>query len=163
MTDDRETELSATTGPGQTVVWIDSEEAVVVRWREGAANVERLESDVPPHHRSTGNVRHQPSIRHGGGGAPQSAEEPHRHEHLERFVQSVLRTLPEVDDVDVVGPGRVHEQLAMRLRDDDRRHARRRVVSTEASGPMTEPQLIARARARAGEAPRRRQVGRNGA
>jgi hypothetical protein len=64
--------------PALTLVWIDAREAVVVRWVAGTSVVERIESDVPAHHRATGHVRHDPNVRHGGGGVSQTAGEPHR-------------------------------------------------------------------------------------
>lgn len=161
MTQNRESELAATTGPGQTLVWVDSESATVVHWRNEEPIIEHLESDVPAHHRSTGHVRHNPSIRHGGGGGvPQTADEAHRHEHLERFLETVSQAIPELDDVEIIGPAETHEKLAALVREQDRRHSRSRLVDSAAATRMTEPQLIARIRAFAGEAPRRRKVGR---
>ncbi|HSL76351.1 MAG TPA: hypothetical protein VK867_05360, partial [Candidatus Limnocylindrales bacterium] len=49
------------------LVWIDAREATIVRVSGDGATVRRLESEVPAHHRSTGHVRHEPSVRHGGG------------------------------------------------------------------------------------------------
>ena len=48
------------------LVWIDSHEAIVVRWEDDQARIERVQSDVPDHHAATGHVRHDPAIRHGG-------------------------------------------------------------------------------------------------
>ena len=45
-----------------TLVWIDAREAVIVRWHDDRAHLERLDSDVPAHHRATGNVRHDPAV-----------------------------------------------------------------------------------------------------
>ena len=161
MNDDRETELAASTGPGQTIVWIDSDNAIVVHWRDESAVVERFESEVPAHHRSTGHVRHVATIRHGGGGGvSQTADEAHRHEHLGRFLEQIAEAIPDADDVEVIGPAATHEKLAAILRETDRHQGRTRVVDSASSPRLTEPQLIARVRAFAGEAPKRRIVGR---
>ena len=63
------------------LVWIDREHAVLARW-EGGPRVERVVSDVPPRHESTGHVRFDPSMRHGGGGAAQDKIERDRLGHL---------------------------------------------------------------------------------
>jgi hypothetical protein len=141
-----------------TLVWIDAREAIVVRWVAGASQLERLESEVPARHRGTGHVRHDPNVRHGGGG-PQGAGEPHRLEHLARFLERVAGALPERDDLLILGPGSVHERLAKLVREQDRRHRVTRVVSCVAAEPLTRGQLVERLRLAAGEDPRRRTVG----
>ena len=141
-----------------TLVWIDAREAVIVRMQGDRPRIERVESEVPPHHRATGHVRHDPAIRHGGGG-PQSAGEPHRIEHLNRFVGAIANRLAVDDDLLVLGPGTVHERLARDLSESDGHHGRRRAVACQTSPPLTDRQLIARSRRFAGAEPRRRSVG----
>jgi hypothetical protein len=141
-----------------TLVWIDAREAVIVRWADDRSRVERIMSDVPAHHRATGHVRHDPAVRHGGG-RPQTAGEPHRLEHLRRFVEDIAdRTAPE-DDLLILGPGVVHERLARRIRETDHDREGSRIVSCRPAAPATDRQLIARLRLFAGAAPRRRAVG----
>jgi len=142
-----------------TLVWIDARGAVIVRWRGNRARVEREESIVPDHHRATGHVRHDPAVRHGGGGAPQTADEPHRLEHLARFVDQVASRLPPDDDLVILGPGTVREHLERHVRETDERHGRSRGISCEASPRLTDRQLIARVRHTAGADPLRRTVG----
>jgi hypothetical protein len=144
---------------GRTLVWIDAREAVIVRWLDARAQVERLSSDVPAHHRSTGHVRHDPSVRHGGGGPQQTAGEPNRLEHLGRFVEQIASRIPPDDDLLILGPGTVREHLERRVRDLDEHHQRSRAISAEATSRLTDRQLIARLRQFAGEEPRRRTVG----
>lgn len=140
------------------LVWIDAREAVIVRWAEGASSVERVESDVPAHRRSTGHVRHDPLVRHGGGGAPQSAGDPHRLEHLDRFVEEVAARLARDEDVLLLGPGTVHERLEARLRDLDASERRSRLVAARHATPLTERQLVAELREHLGAGARRRQA-----
>jgi hypothetical protein len=142
-----------------TLVWIDAREAVIVRWQDDRARLERVESEVPAHHRTTGHVRHDPTVRHGGGGSPQTADEPHRLEHLERFVREVAHRLAPDDDLLIIGPGTVHERLERHLSESDRHHGRHRDIACEASPPLTDRQLIARLRVFAGAEPPRRTVG----
>ena len=142
-----------------TLVWIDSEEAVIVRILEGSPRVERIESTVPPHHRATGHVRHDPGVRHGGGGRAQDAGEPHRLEHLRQFIAEVTNRLPLGDNLLILGPGTVHERLAGHLARRPDQHGRHGEIVREASPPLTDRQLVARLRRFAGEAPRRRYVG----
>jgi hypothetical protein len=142
-----------------TLVWIDAREAIVVRWVAGTSVMERIDSDVPAHHRTTGHVRHRPNVRHGGGGVPQTAGEPHRLEHLTRFLDAVADVLPDEDDLLIMGPGTVHEHLARLVGKRDRQHRVVRVITSEAAAPMTSGQLVARLRRSMGDEPRRRTVG----
>jgi hypothetical protein len=148
-------------GPERSValVWLDSREATVARWVAGAIGVEHVRSDVPPHRRSTGHVRHDPSFRHGGGGAPQTAGDPRRLEHLTRFLDDVAQRLPVDADLLLLGPGVVHERLARELRERDAHRRLDRQIRCEAAGRLTPRQLVARLRSEAGVASRRRTVG----
>jgi hypothetical protein len=142
-----------------TLVWIDSREAIIVRWQNGSAEVGRVESEVPAHRRATGHVRHDPTFRHGGGGSPQTAGEPHRLEHLKRFVAQVANRLQPGDDLLILGPGTVHERLQRHLAHSDSHHGRHRDIASGDSARLTDRQLIARLRAFAGAETRRRTVG----
>lgn len=139
-------------------MWIDAESASVTRWRDGVETI-RLVSDVPVHRRSTGHVRHDAGIRHGGGGAPQSAGEPHRLEHVRRFLELVAGVIPLDQDVEILGPGTMRYRLTVLLREhDERLHEQgheRRQVHTAAATRLTARQLAARARELNGAAPRR--------
>jgi hypothetical protein len=142
---------AAVPGTGQalvpaTVVWIDSREALILRWNDGAASIERIESEVPAHRKSTGHVAHSPSIRHGGGGSSQTADEPHRHEHMTRFIQAVGGHLPADERLVILGPGTVRDALERSLRVDDARHHRARSVSAEPAPRLTPRRLVERLR-----------------
>ena len=159
------TEPTATRAPvvsgtdhAAVLVWIDAREAVIVRWTDEGSSVDRVFSTVPAHRRSTGHVRHDPLTRHGGG-APQTAGEPHRLEHLERFVQKVADHLVGDGDVVLVGPGTVHERLEAHLREMDSQHRRSRSIDTRRTGRLSERQLVAQLREHIGASPRRRRVG----
>lgn len=142
-----------------TLVWIDAREAIIVRGLDGAVRLERIESDVPAHHRATGHVRHDPGVRHGGGGPPQTAGEPRRLEHLARFLDAVAARLPGDEDLLLLGPGIVREHLARQITETDERHRVARNIVCEAAPPMTRRQLVARFRRAMGEEPRRLTVG----
>jgi len=142
-----------------TLVWIDAREAVIIRWHDDEVDVERLESGVPAHHRSTGHVRHDPTVRHGGGGPAQTADEPRRLEHLARFIERVTARLPADDAVLIVGPGTVRARLERHVREADDQHGRTRRISASSSAPQTLAQLVARLRHAVGDDPPRRRVG----
>jgi len=137
-----------------TLVWIDSEEAIIIRWAD-RATVERIRSDVPGRHRSTGHVRVDPTVRHGSGAGPEDAERARR-ARLAAFIQNVAGHLPPDGDVHVVGPGMVRERLERSLRADDRRLGRRRNVHAAPAERLTEQELVAHVRELAGDAPKRR-------
>jgi hypothetical protein len=151
----------ATDGPRPrevTLVWIDTREAIVVRWVDAEPVSERIESDVPAHHRATGHVRHDPSGCHGGG-PPRAAGEQHRLEHLARFLDTVADVLPDEDDLLLLGPGTVHEHLARLIRKRDGLNPRKRSIAVESATRKTRGQLVAYLRRARGEEPRRRTVG----
>jgi hypothetical protein len=142
-----------------TLVWIDARQAVIVRWHDDQADVERVDSEVPAHRRATGHIRHDPAVRHGGGGGSQTAGEPHRLEHLARFVEQIAHRLPPDEDLLILGPGTVREHLERSVRDMDEHGAHSRAVSCEASPRRTDRQLVARLRHLMGVEARRRTVG----
>jgi hypothetical protein len=137
-----------------TLVWIDTEEAIIVRW-DDRATVERLHSDVEGRHRSSGHVRTRPGV-HGPGSHPDAeALERVRREHLRQFLEEVADHVPGGGDVTVVGPGIVRHRLEAELRADDRRHGRHRHVRSASADRVTEQELVARVRALAGDPPKR--------
>jgi hypothetical protein len=129
-----------------TLVWIDSRQALIVRWQDGRGLVERLVSDVPAHRRSTGEMGPDPSV------------ETQRLDHLERFVASVAQRLPADDDVLLLGPGTVRGHLERHLRSADHGRDRPRGLFSEAAAAMTERQLVARLRDEIGVPARRRRA-----
>jgi hypothetical protein len=141
-----------------TLVWIDAREAIIVRHRDERTSLVRLTSDVPAHHRATGHVRHDPVVRHGGGG-PQTAGEPRRLEHLGRFVTEVSDRLTHDDDLIVIGPGTVRVRLVRRLRASDEHHGRQRTIRCEAAPRLSDRRLVARLYRATGVDPRRHTVG----
>lgn len=134
----------------RTLVWIDAERAVIVRW-DGAPTLTRIESEVPSHRRLGGYVGHDPSLRTMGSPPP----DRHREEHMRHHLRTVADVVVWTDDVEVIGPGTVHEHLATLLRVEDRIHGRTRSVLDAPAGLFTEAQLVARVRASAGDPPKR--------
>jgi hypothetical protein len=126
-----------------TLVWIDSRQALIVRWQDGRGLVERLASDVPAHRHSTGEMGPDPSL------------ETQRLDHLARFLAQVAQRLPADDDVLLLGPGTVRSHLEKHLHAADHGRERPRTVVSEPATPMTERQLIARLRREIGAPPRR--------
>lgn len=142
------------------LVWLDAATAVVALWVDGPT-IERLTSDVPSRHRSTGHLRHDPAVRHGGGGPATDLIDHDRAERRRAFVRQVAGHVPDQADVWILGPGGTREELAAWLESLDRRAGRSRTVTTQPSGRLTERQLVARLRELSGSAPRRRVVGRH--
>jgi len=137
------------------LVWIDSHEAIVVRWEDGQARIDRVTSEVPDQHRSTGHIRHDPAVRHGGSAA-QDVLEARRQAYVARFVKDVTGRLPEDADLTVLGPGETHEHLLHSVRAADTDHHRGRRVVGRRSSHKTDRQLVALLRELEGdEAPRR--------
>lgn len=138
-----------TTEP-RTLVWIDAERATIVRW-DGAPRLTRIESEVPTHRRLGGHVGRDPLLRAMGSPPP----DRHREEHMRHHLRTVADVLVGTDDVEVIGPGTVHEHLATLLRAEDRIHGRTRAVTATPAGLLSEAQLVARVRTAAGDPPKR--------
>lgn len=137
-----------------TLVWIDGRRAVVARQVSGRSVVVAIESNVPGRHRGRPHVRHDPLVRHGGGG--DSAEEARKDEQVARFLASVAGQVSPEDDVVVVGPGEIHDHLARQLRERDAHHGLARRVESSASDRLSERQLVTRLRTLNGDRPPRR-------
>jgi hypothetical protein len=138
-----------------TLVWIDSEEAIIVRWAD-RATVERVRSEARDHGFREGRGPVATSGRHGDGGT--DLAERARRDDLRLFVGDVADRVPPTDDVTVVGPGVLRGRLERTLRADDRRHGRRRQIHSAAADRLTEQELVARVRTLAGDEPPRRGV-----
>jgi hypothetical protein len=134
------------TTPQTTGVWISAASATIIRWGpEGVTIRERIDSLVPGRHRSTGRP---PTEDHPAG-------EGHRDEHMRAFFAQISAVVPVDDDLLLVGDGEVVEHFAQQVHaGHENRNASRR-VEVEKSGPLTEPQLLARIRAFAGSPARR--------
>jgi hypothetical protein len=145
-----------------TLVWLDANEAILLG-SEGPAGdgadppgVRRVRSQVPPHHRATGRVHHDPRIRSGGGADPDDLVERRREHLIGVYLREVVGLVPPDGRVVIVGPGPVHGRMAAELRAVDVRHRRTRPIETAAAGPLTERQLRARWRELDGSPPERR-------
>lgn len=138
----------------RALVWVDTREAIIVRWAEEQARIDRVTSEVPAQHRSMGHVRHDPAVRHGGGRA-QEAEAARRQEYLHRFLKEVVHRVPAATDLTVLGPGTIHEHLVKVIRASDLEHHDEREVIGRRSSRLTDRQLVAVLRELEGdEAPR---------
>lgn len=140
------------------LVWVDSQEAIVVRWQDDQARIERITAEIPEHHDSPGHLRHDPAVRHGGGRS-QETEEARRREYTARFLKEVTNGLPTDADLTVLGPGTTHEHLTKVVRASDTEHHRVRQVTSQRSSRKTDRQLVALLREIEGEVPPRRTVG----
>jgi len=145
-----------------TLVWLDANEAILLG-RECPAGdgadppgVRRVRSEVPPHHRATGRVHHDPRVRSGGGADPDDLVERRREHLIGAYLREVARLVPPDDRVVIVGPGPVHVRLASEMRAEDLRHRRARPIEAAPAGPLTERQLRARWRELSGSPPERR-------
>ena len=134
------------TTPQTTGVWISASSATILRWGpEGVTLRERIDSLVPGRHRSTG--RPPTEERPAGEG--------HRDERMRAFFAQISTAVPPDDDLLLVGDGEVVEHFAHQIQAHDRSRSAARRIEVEKSGPMTEPQLLARIRAFAGLPARR--------
>ncbi|HEX7591829.1 MAG TPA: hypothetical protein VF375_07745 [Candidatus Limnocylindrales bacterium] len=132
------------TTPQTTGVWISGESATILRWGpEGVSIRETVESQVPGRHRSTGRP---PTEEHPAG-------EGHRDEHMRTFFAEVGAKIAAGDDLLLIGDGEVVEHFARQMQSQG--HGAVRRVEVEKSGPLTEPQLLARVRTFAGSPARR--------
>jgi len=132
--------------PRTTGVWISGASATILRWGpEGVSAREHIDSDVPGKHRSTG----RPPTE------DRPASEGHRDEHMRSFFAQIIAGVPIADDLLLVGDGEVVEHFAREIEAHDHGRASARRVEVDKSGPMTEPQFLARIRVFAGTPARR--------
>lgn len=136
------------------ICWVDARGARLVRWTDGPA-IERIVAEIPSRHVSTGHVRHDPLVRQGGGGAAQDRIARDREGHIREYVAAIAGAIHDDEDVEVLGPTGIREELAQLLREDDRHHGRDRHVGTAPAIRLSDGQLVARLRARIGQAPHR--------
>jgi len=153
-------ELGPTGAPARTwtLVWIDAREALVLTWNGKAPVTRRLVSEVPIHTAAMPHVRHDPLIRHGGG-LEHDAADPHRNEHVRRFLQQVVAALPADSDIKVTGHGDMLAHLAGAIREHDEHRPAPRKIVVEPSQLLTRPQLAAQLRELVGAPLRRRTSG----
>lgn len=138
--------MHATTPQPTTGVWISAASAIVLRWApDGVVSREEIESLVPGRHRSTGRP---PTEDHPAG-------EGHRDERMRVFFAMVSAAVPIEDDLLLIGDGEVVDHFAEQVRAHDHDRKARRRVGLVKSGPLSEPQLIARIREFAGSPARR--------
>ena len=138
-----------------TLVWIDSEEAIIVRWADradrGAGPLGRAGPAAAP----SGHGPVDPAMRPSTATAA-DAQERARREELRRFVDEVACRVPDADDVTVVGPGVLRGRLERRsCAPTTATTAASRLVHSAAAERLTEQELVARVRALAGDAPPR--------
>ena len=145
-----------------TLVWLDASEAILLGSEVPAGDgadppgVRRVRSQVPPHHRATGRVHHDPRVRSGGGADPDDLVERRREHLIGAYVREVAALVPPEGTVVIMGPGPVHGRLAAEVRAADARHHHTRRIEASAAGPLTERQLRARWRDLNGSPPERR-------
>jgi hypothetical protein len=138
------------------LVAISAREARILHWRDGSISDELIASDVPARHRSTGHIRHDPGVRHGGSGTGQDEMERERLEHLRRFLAQVADATAGASRVIVVGGGPLPQRLAQLIEDGERGRPRPRPVSHATEDHLTDRQLRAMLMTEAGETPLRR-------
>jgi hypothetical protein len=138
--------MHATTPQRTTGVWISAASATVLRWApDGVVSRQQIESLVPGRHRSTG----RPPTEDNPAG------EGHRDERMRVFFAQINAAVAIEDDLLLVGDGEVVDHFAEQVRAHDRDHNTQRRIGLAKSGPMSEPQLIARIREFAGSPARR--------
>lgn len=129
------------------VVWMDAEQALVVRWRDDEPIIERLASGVPPRRRAVGSVRRGPARPSGGGRVPGHGTEGRHQEQMDRYVGTLARMLAGLRAIEVIGRGLPHEQFATLLQDLAGRLGEAISVTSETTSRRpSERQLMARLR-----------------
>jgi hypothetical protein len=138
--------MNSTLPQRTTGVWISSASATVLRWApEGIVSRDLIDSLVSGRHRSTGRP---PTEDHPAG-------EGHRDERMRVFFNQISAAVAVEDDLLLIGDGEVVDHFAEHVRSHDRSHNAKRRVELVKSGPMSEPQLVARIREFAGSPARR--------
>lgn len=140
------------------LVWIDAEGAEIRRWR-GRVVVTKVPSEIPMHERATAHVRHDPTVRRGGGGRGGDEVARHRTEHIRQFLARVEAALAADGELEVIGTGELGQRLARQVRRHDGVHRRVRPITVDHAMRPTPRQLSARLREHVGVTPVRGGVG----
>ena len=129
-----------------TGVWISASSATVLRLGPDDVTFrDQIDSEVAGRHRSTGRP---PTDGHPAG-------EGNRDEHMRAFFARVGSVVAAEDDLLLIGDGEVVDHFAHQLQAHDRDRNAVRRVEVQKSGPITEPQLLARIRVFSGSPARR--------
>jgi hypothetical protein len=144
------------------LVWIGSEQAVIVRW-DGEPVVEHIGSGVTPRRRAVGSVRRGPARPEGGGRVPGHGTKTKHDEELRQFLGDLSSRLSGLEALEVVGRG----TLPSRFAEHSRRLAAARgddlqVFTRVLSRRPSDAQLEARLRRITDRELPRRRVGRYG-
>ena len=95
-------------------VWIDHNEAVVVKLNGDDERVIKVTSEVEARHRSTGGVRSSSPFSHRTTASGRKME-AHRREDLRRFFDEVDQTLGAFDALFIIGPGECKKEFYARI------------------------------------------------
>jgi hypothetical protein len=161
MADDGRPTLDRDVEPERiALVWISSEQAVIVRW-DGEPVVEHVASGVTPRRSGAGSVRRGPARPEGGGRVAGHGTKTKHDEELRRFLTEVSSRLAGLGVVEVAGRGTLPARFAELLRRlDGRGDAALEVTTRALSRRPSDAQLKARLRRLADRDLPRRQVGR---
>lgn len=123
-------------------IWIDHKKAVIVSASAGGVTAKTVESEIGPHGRYSGRAGSPASdgAAHGGGG--EKNYEGRYDQHLDRYYDEVIKQVGEPDALLIFGPGEAKLQLRERL--SRSKVLSDRVVGTETTDTMTDPQIVAK-------------------
>jgi hypothetical protein len=113
-------------------VWIDHKRAMIVSASAGHLTTRSLESDVEAHPHYGGRL---------DGGGEKKYEERHE-QHIDRYLDEVIRHLDEPDAVLILGPGEAKLQLKARL--SRSKGGAERTIVIEAADKLTDAQIVAK-------------------
>jgi hypothetical protein len=130
-----------TADAGTALVWIDSQEAIIVHWTDRAL-VERIDAGPP-----------ETAPFKGGRTAAG------RRDRLRCYVDEVARHIPDRVDVTVIGPGSVRGRLERSLVAESHRPGGSRRARSAGARRRSEQDLVAGLRTTAGEIGSRRPGG----
>ena len=122
-------------------IWIDHKKAVIVSASAGGVTAKTVESEIGSHGRYSARAG-SPASDGAQGGGDEKNYEGRYDQHLDRYYDEVIKQVGEPDALLIFGPGEAKLQLRERL--SRSKILAERVVGTETTDKMTDPQIVAK-------------------
>ena len=122
-------------------IWLDHFRAHIVELKGNQVRHSLIESHVGRRHRSTGGTKLPGKSYVKSFAASEKNAESARREHLDRYYKNVLKSLPAVDQLVIMGPGVAKTEFQKTVAKNRRLAAGLRGIVTAKA--MTDRQLIA--------------------
>lgn len=122
-------------------IWIDHKKAFIVSIVEDQVTISNIASNVDGHIRLSGGSR--ASTPYGPQEGPsEGRREERRRQKLRQYYKKIIRIISDAEETFIFGPGEAKTELTKEMKKS--KDLSSRIVGTETTDKMTEPQIKAR-------------------